>query len=85
MKNFIPSYAFNWSDPSNIAGHKQSGDIDNPNNFENHKISSTDFSTELLYPISKIELYNFYQRYYDFILDNKNLFKQEYFDKYFKK
>lgn len=84
-KNFIPSYAFNWSDPSNIAGHKQSGDIDNPNNFENHKISSTDFSTELLYPISKIELYNFYQRYYDFILDNKNLFKQEYFDKYFKK
>lgn len=84
-KNFISSYAFNWSDPSNIAGHKQSGDIDNPNNFENHKISSTDFSTELLYPISKIELYNFYQRYYDFILDNKNLFKQEYFDKYFKK
>ncbi|MCK9415787.1 glycosyltransferase [Candidatus Dojkabacteria bacterium] len=84
-KNYLPSYVFNWSDSSNIAGHKQSGDINNPNNFENHKISSTDFSTELLYPISKIELYNFYQKYYDFILDHKNQFNQEYFDKYFKK
>jgi len=35
------SYAYLWG--SQIAPHKTSGDVDNPNNFENHKAGSTDF------------------------------------------
>jgi hypothetical protein len=84
-KNYLPSYAFNWGDPSEISGHKQSGDINNPNNFENHKKATNDFANELLYPISNNELNNFYQKFYDFILDHKNIFNQEYFKKYFQK
>lgn len=41
--HFIPSYCFNWNDGGEmLAPHKQSGDIDNPENFENHKRASTD-------------------------------------------
>ena len=43
-KNYLPSYCFNWSDDWEIAGHKQSGDINNTNNFENHKLNSFDFA-----------------------------------------
>lgn len=40
---FLPSYCFNWNDgASMLAPHKQSGDIDNPENFDNHKKSSID-------------------------------------------
>lgn len=37
------SYCYVWGDE--LAMHKQSGDINNPNNFENHKRESTDFGT----------------------------------------
>jgi hypothetical protein len=84
-KKYLPSYVFNWGDPSEISGHKQSGDINNPNNFENHKKATNDFANELLYPISNNELNIFYQKFYDFILDHKNIFNQEYFNKYFQK
>ena len=41
--NCIPSYCFNWNDGGEmLAPHKQSGDINNPNNFENHKNASID-------------------------------------------
>lgn len=69
-KDYVPSYCFNWSDPSDIAGHKQSGDIDNPNNFDNHKKASGDYATDLLTPISKEELDRFYQPYHDWIKNN---------------
>jgi glycosyltransferase involved in cell wall biosynthesis len=39
--NPFESYCFNWGDW--FAPHKQSGDIKNPNNFENHKKNSIDF------------------------------------------
>ena len=35
------SYAYVWG--SDLAPHKTSGNIDHPNNFENHKVGSTDF------------------------------------------
>ena len=35
------TYVYCWGDP--IAAHKQSGDMMNANNFENHKRASTDF------------------------------------------
>jgi hypothetical protein len=40
---FVPSYCFNWNDGQEMkAPHKQSGDINNPDNFENHKRQSLD-------------------------------------------
>lgn len=40
---FVPSYCFNWNDGQEMkAPHKQSGDINNPDNFENHKKQSLD-------------------------------------------
>jgi hypothetical protein len=82
-KNYIPSYCFNWSDPEK-AGHKQSGDINNPNNFENHKKASPDFAYEKLTPLPENELKIFYERYFNFINENKNIFNQSYLEKYFK-
>ena len=82
-KNYLPSYAFNWSDPQEIAGHKQSGDINNLENFENHKKATNDFVKSLLTPLSKEELEFFYQRYYNFIQSNINIFNQIYVEKYY--
>lgn len=81
--NYMPSYAFNWSDPHEIAGHKQSGDINNPENFENHKKASPNFANEPLIPLSKEELDSFYQKYFDFIKSNIEIFNQEYIKRYF--
>jgi len=82
-KKYLPSYCFNWSDPEK-AGHKQSGDINNPGNFENHKIASNDYVTSKLLPLSNEELTRTYSKYYDFIRLNKNKFDQEMYNKYFK-
>lgn len=81
---YIPSYCFNWSDPSEIAGHKQSGDINNPNNFENHKLFSTDVSNELLTAISDQEMIEVYTKYYRFLAENRELFEESLWEKYAK-
>ena len=39
--NPFESYAYMWG--SELAPHKTSGNVDHPNNFENHKAGSTDF------------------------------------------
>lgn len=80
--NFVPSYCFNWSDPSHIAGHKQSGDIDNPDNFENHKKYSIDIATELL---NKQNFVNLYTPYYIFIINNSKNINSNYYNRYAKK
>jgi hypothetical protein len=81
-KDYLPSYCFNWGDPTEIAGHKQSGDIDNPDNFENHKEQSGDYANAPLIPLENIG--EVYKKYYDFIENNKNLFNNEYYNKYYK-
>ena len=80
--NYVPSYCFNWGDPAEIAGHKQSGDIDNPDNFDNHKKSSGDMATEPLVGLSDDELYNVYKPYYEFLKSNLNEINQTYYLKY---
>lgn len=77
---YVPSYCFNWSDPGEIAGHKQSGDINNPDNFENHKKASTDYAKQPL--TGNVDLKSIYSRYYEFIEENRNLFPQELIEKY---
>ena len=83
-KKYVPSYCFNWSDPQEFAGHKQSGDINNPNNFENHKLSSTDYSSKQLSPLSFDELNLIYNKYFDWIKTNLNLINVEYYERYAK-
>lgn len=46
--DYVPSYCFNWGDPPHLAGHKQSGNIDNPHNFQEHKIQSMDYAVRPL-------------------------------------
>jgi len=82
-KNYIPSYCFNWSDPSEVAGHKQSGDIDNPNNFENHRKASTDYATMPLTPIEKEELNIVYEKYTNWIENNLDKINKDYYIRYF--
>jgi len=84
-KNYVPSYCFNWGDPHEVAGHKQSGDINNPNNFENHKLNSTDYATESLVEISEDELKNEYKKYYNWMQNNTDKFNLDYYKKYAKK
>jgi hypothetical protein len=82
-KNYIPSYCFNWSDPSEIAGHKQSGDIDNPNNFENHRRASCDYATEPLTPITADELVSVYEKYFNWLRNNQDKINKDYYVRYF--
>lgn len=80
--NCVPSYCFNWSDPQELAGHKQSGDINNPNNFENHKLKSTDFSNKPLDRFGESAIFDFYSKYYKCLIDNKNKFPNYFWEKY---
>jgi hypothetical protein len=79
--NYVPSYCFNWSDPSEVSGHKQSGDINNPNNFKNHKLASKDYAKR---PLLKdtVNLDEVYKKYYDYLRDNESQFNQEYYKRY---
>jgi hypothetical protein len=79
---FVPSYCFNWGDPAEIAGHKQSGDIDNPNNFENHKEASKDVADIPLVGLSADELDIVYKPYYEWLKTNENQFPEELIAKY---
>ena len=81
-KYYVPSYCFNWSDPSEVAGHKQSGDIDNPNNFDNHKNASLDHAKNPLIGLSTGEMINVYKPYYEFLKTHKNEFNEEMFNRY---
>ncbi len=80
-KNYVPSYCFNWSDPHEVAGHKQSGDINNPDNFKNHKLASRDYAER---PLLKdvVNLDEVYKKYYDYLRDTKSQFNQEYYKRY---
>lgn len=78
---YVPSYCFNWSDPSEIAGHKQSGDINNPDNFENHKKNTQDYAKRPLLN-NVVDLNQVYHKYYNYLRNNKHEFDQEYYEKY---
>jgi glycosyltransferase involved in cell wall biosynthesis len=83
-KNYIPSYCFNWSDTNEMAGHKQSGAIDSPNNFENHKLASNDYAKRPLIKMSEEDLNNVYKKYYDWIRANLDKLNMVYYERYAK-
>lgn len=81
----IPAYCFCWQDSQNmLAPHKQSGDINNPDNFENHKQQSID-------PVDgrhlKVTSPDFTKdvtlwEYYFFLHENMHQYPKELFTKY---
>lgn len=81
-QNYIPSYCFNWSDPHEMAGHKQSGAINNPNNFENHKLASLDYANRPIKKLSAEELNDVYHKYYLWIENNLNKLNKDYYKRY---
>jgi len=83
---YVPSYCFNWNDGQEMnAPHKQSGDIDNPNNFNNHKAASIDrVNGRSLSEYSEKKMREVYKPYFDYIEKNINDFPQELIEKYFK-
>jgi glycosyltransferase involved in cell wall biosynthesis len=71
----VPSYGFNWGDPPDWSPHKQSGDIHNPNNFENHKRHSKDYATR---PLSNnFDLVDTYDPYFNFYKEHRKLFDSD--------
>jgi hypothetical protein len=80
--NYIPSYCFNWSDPAEIAGHKQSGAIGSPNNFENHKEASKDYALRPLVKLTEYEIQLVYNKYYNWIKDNIDKININYYNRY---
>jgi glycosyltransferase involved in cell wall biosynthesis len=82
--NCVPSYCFNWNDGAEMkAPHKQSGDIDNPENFEIHKSKSTDRvdGREIeIYGVEKMA--RVYEPYLRFLLDHSEQFPKGLFERY---
>jgi hypothetical protein len=83
-KYYIPSYCFNWNDGQEMkAPHKQSGDIDNPENFENHKKNSFDRVDSRKISIwNEKKVYKMYQPYFEFLKKNRDEFPEELLEKY---
>ena len=81
---YIPGYCFNWNDGQEMnAPHKQSGDIDNPNNFENHKTASKDrVNGRNLQIWAKENLTKMYEPYFKFISETKANYPPELLEKY---
>lgn len=79
----IPSYCFNWNDGDQLnAPHKQSGDIDNPDNFENHKKASNDIAKRFLRLFANQELASIYAPYMVYFARNKKDFSAELYEMY---
>lgn len=65
----VPGYSYNWSDSGEVAGHKQSGNMGDPNNFENHKMASQDHATRPLHLYDTSQLDTIYQPYFQYFRD----------------
>ena len=84
-KYYVPSYCFNWNDGYEMnAPHKQSGDIDNPDNFNNHKEASIDaVNGRSLGIYTEEKMRETYKPYFDFIEKHSADFPPELVEKYF--
>lgn len=66
----IPAYCFNWSDQGVMRGHKQSGTIDHPDNFNYHKANTSDYATRPLEPFSLPEMTEMYSHIINLLKEN---------------
>ena len=69
-KNSIPAYCFNWSDEGIVRGHKQSGTIDNPDNFNHHKANTKDYANKPLESVTLPELTAIYSNFTPLLENN---------------
>lgn len=85
--HFIPAYCFDWkTNPNNEYIHRQSGDIDNVDNFENHKKHSADaVNGRKLRVYDLPEMIDAYAPYFNFIRETKEQYPTELYEKYFQK
>ena len=83
-KEYIPSYCFNWNDGDAMkAPHKQSGDLDNPKNFNNHKNNSLDkVDGRVLRVWDENKISEMYKPYKDYLMNNRDKFNADLFIKY---
>ena len=81
---YVPSYCFNWNDGQEMkAPHKQSGDINNPDNFENHKKHSLDrVGSRLISIWDDKKMRETYQPYIEYLNSNLADFPPELVSKY---
>ncbi len=64
----LESYAYIWG--SDLAPHKTSGNVDNPDNFENHKEGSTDFGDVPLTFVDPEQVEQLFINVYKFVQDD---------------
>ena len=69
-RNSIPGYCFNWSDQGLIRGHKQSGTIGHPDNFNIHKEGTRDWATRPLEIYDSKILSEIYEKFKNLLKDN---------------
>jgi glycosyltransferase involved in cell wall biosynthesis len=82
-KRYVPSYCFNWNDGQEMnAPHKQSGDLDNPNNFVNHKEASIDPCLSELKIYDTKQMDSIYEPYYSYLYANEDKFPTDLVSKY---
>lgn len=78
---YIPSYCFDWNSGEDV--HRQSGDIDNPNNFNNHKQRSVDHvKGRQLRRYEHKEFEDILQPYFNYLNEHYEDFPVELFEKY---
>jgi glycosyltransferase involved in cell wall biosynthesis len=74
----IPSYCFDWNTNfDNSFIHRQSGDIDNPDNFNNHKAASKDIADKPLKIYSEDEMKRVYADYFLYFEEHTNDFDSD--------
>lgn len=90
-KNSLPGYCFNWSDQGIMRGHKQSGTIDHPDNFNIHKQGTKDHATRSLETYDRVKLNEIYFKFVNLMKSHINVnypdgyvITQENYDKYVK-
>lgn len=82
---YIPSYCFNWNDGHEmLAPHKQSGNINHPDNFIHHKTHSIDaVMNRNLSVYDEIHMEDFvYYPYFNFIYNHEEFFPPELMERY---
>lgn len=65
----IPGYSYRWADTAFVAGHKQSGNMGDISNFENHKTQSKDHATRPLTLKTNPELLAPYFQYFKDVIN----------------
>lgn len=80
-RNFCPSYCFDWQhDPK--ATHRQSGGINDPDNFANHVRASQDRPNGRLLDPNSVDIAQTYEPFYAWLRDNASKVNQEYAQRY---